>query len=362
MTISPIAADTMHIDGYIAEARPDGMTQEEASLWGERSNPEALTRWEDQLRVFRNWTEGKARVTQHEISDMYNRWGPFPFVLADDGRALELNRVLRRDTSPFLVRDLANGIIAQKVPLGQRPCASDFCGSVWSAFTEEGRIVRFDLASGQCVGQIESNPLHFLPSQWTQVTIHSNGREIAVWKRTPADQSGGVAAAWSTSSGALTHDIQTKEKEEVLSLRTTTNFFVYQTKAGAVRFIDKFDPTASAQQIESSCLPFDGFGPYIVCPNFDGRIKVFEDGIGFLTPIFELSTFPEPRIKIYKYWLCIEEKDAFAIWNLRTRNLVARVKKLPGMPQRCLDFNLNAAALFVRESLVRGVRYDFNHE
>ena len=299
--------------------------------------------WKEQYKIFSHVKRGITRATDFKLP--IKRWGVRPlFTLLDDNSVLELVTE-PKNASLVHVHDIGTDSILRTIDISRcgEVFSSNIHGEEWTILTHGGRIVSFNIVTGQCVREIQGDPpkevrLEALPK------IYCTDREIIVW-------GGQKITIWDARSGARVQTLDVPETEGVWSMCSTPQFLAlivreYDTGRTVVKALKKADQTIREIEVHPSCFCLESSGPYIAFLTSSGDTKVFvEDLTGELREAHSLSCTDGAMtvLSLYRNWLCVGGPAACSIYDLRTWKKIAR---LPGV--LCCEIRTNAEVVFER--------------
>lgn len=311
--------------------------------------------WKERLKIIYNWLNAEAEKT---CSDFCNE-RDHDFTILEDNTPLSEYFV----DSYYAIHNLSTGAIT---PIDQAKCPNDqIISSViheetWVALTNQGKILFFDLLTGQYLKEI--NPPEPLPNQIiAKAIIKCSGQEVITAYNNEI-------RIWDANTRKLKGDaINISHLGILWALNSTLNFIICTAFNGAS--LNTVSIRKSDQNILSikelfnqstSCADSSSYFATIIYGNSeytrDREIYIFEDTKENLNSIRIIVAFDPkysnyflnsyPNIYIYKNWLLASKDGTLHIFNIKTGEKLSTIQH----NEKKISCCSNASHLFMRIS------------
>jgi len=314
--------------------------------------------WKERFKIIHNWKHGIAE--KKTFSSYKNGHVGHIFSILEDNTALEVYyretfshydvySLYREPRSSYVVRNFSTGKI---IPIYNKElCDEKFVAStgqdkIWIVLTKHGKILFFDLLTGQFLKEIK--PKNSVEISEAQITCH---------KQEVITAYNGEIHIWDTDTCSLKQIINVSHLDVVSSLRSTTNFVIFSTYNDTTKTFQIFNIRKDVSCISKMKDLHVEFKIGTACSQSycavfvdTQKIYIFEDTGEDLNLIHTLGPFTAPsskdssRMCINHNWLLVSNDKELKIYDMKTGT------ELSSFPhhQKNLWFSSNASRLFTR--------------
>lgn len=312
--------------------------------------------WKEHYKMLNNWKNDRSEKKSYTL--FKNEDYGCGFTILKDNTPLEI--YFDNSLSTYCILNFSNEEITQIDYLkhNEHIISSTIYDKTWIVLTEQGKILFFDLLTGQYLKEIA--PKEIAPSddalQISSGSIICDGQDVITAYNN-------VIKIYDSITDVLKQTINTPNLGRTASLYSTQNFIIFKSyDSGIVEVFSIRKSDGKISQIENphTCFRATGSGSYCALHYSDGKINILEDTGEGLNLIHTLEAPSNENGSycgydfIHKNFLLVGKNDKVTVYNMKTGNEFTTIK----YHEKGTTFCANVTRIFMRTYMYGYFRND----